>query len=272
MVTTHRTSENDGHYHIWHEGGSSTGIDIYDDDGGGIAPRGVAHAHQYREADDSTATSMSRYIHTHTMREHDMTPTPTYEKHTTHTDALDTLGTLITRDEKRDAVHLAVFPIEAGAYLIPGEHVFIDDEGKARSCNDNDEWDRAVGIVDPFLEQGRGVDPGDWLWLMVYPRQITSLHHVWEHPAFPASTVASTAVPAAVAEEWLRDFAAKTEVPSFESMVEVTAMSARRGDDWVTFGEDAYGSIPAEYWDHLEAYLGEKFPVGERPEHFSCAC
>lgn len=40
----------------------------------------------------------------------------TYEKHTTHTDALDTLGSIIGPDEKRDAIHLAVFPVYAAAY------------------------------------------------------------------------------------------------------------------------------------------------------------
>src|SRR5258707_13974604 len=89
------------------------------------------------------------------------------------TDALATLGFLIGNNEKRDAIHLAVEPVECGARILhAGEHVKLVD-GKAQKCLHG----KGVGIVDPFLETE--VIKGEKFWLVLYPRQITSLRHVW---------------------------------------------------------------------------------------------
>ena len=64
--------------------------------------------------------------------------------------------------------------------LLPGQHVEIAD-GVAVGTYPG----RAYGIVDPFLT--KTVLPGEHFWFVIYPRQITSLRHVWEHPAFPAA-------------------------------------------------------------------------------------
>lgn len=106
------------------------------------------------------------------------------DKRTVTTDALDSLGTIHTREEHRDAIHLAVEPIEAGETLHPSDHIFIKD-GKAYRREFNDQ-PKAVGIVDPFLSSA--VRKGERFWLVVYPRMITSLRHVWEHPDFPVTT------------------------------------------------------------------------------------
>src|SRR5690348_4912807 len=97
------------------------------------------------------------------------------DKRSTHTDALATLGTII-EDGGRDAIHLAVEPIEAGEQLYPGQHIGIVD-GKAST-----KAKKKLGIVDPFIDGF--VPKGQKFWLIVYPRQITSLRHVWEHPDF----------------------------------------------------------------------------------------
>lgn len=102
------------------------------------------------------------------------------DQRTVTTDALETLGTIHTKQENRDAIHLGVEPIEAGEPLRAGEHVCMKD-GKAFTTVEG----KRVGIVDPFLE--RTVETGQRFWLVVYPRQIASLRHVWEHPDFPAS-------------------------------------------------------------------------------------
>ena len=53
------------------------------------------------------------------------------DKRTVSTDALETLGTIHTRDEKRDAIHLAVIPAMAGSFLPPGTHVALSEGGIA---------------------------------------------------------------------------------------------------------------------------------------------
>lgn len=97
-----------------------------------------------------------------------------------HTDALGTLGTIIDHTQKRDAIHLAVLPVVAkGKPLYPGDHVKLVN-GEAYWT----EVGQGTGIVDPFLTTV--VAPGQHFWMVVYPRTITSLRHVWDHPAFPA--------------------------------------------------------------------------------------
>lgn len=190
-----------------------------------------------------------------------------YTKHTTHTDALDTLGTILSKDDpnERDAIHLAVFKAEAAEMMGPGMDVYLDDEHKARWNQPQYGPEREfLGIVDPFLEVD--LEPGDMFWLVVYPRQITSLRHVWEHPGFPG--VNDKPKSKADAEAWLRDFAARSDVPSFESMVDA---AVRGGGSYVGFGEDASGEIPPEFWDHLGVYTGISFE-GATAEWFSCAC
>ena len=101
------------------------------------------------------------------------------DKRKVFTDALQTLGTIISPFEKRDAIHLAVEPVKAKDYLQPGEAVTVNGDRLT------DETTSFVGIVDPFLTVN--VKPGQYFWLIVYPRQITSLRHVWSHPDFPES-------------------------------------------------------------------------------------
>lgn len=202
-------------------------------------------------------------------------PQAQYTKHTTHTDALDTLGTIIGPNEGRDAIHVAVFPVESAERLAPGDHVKIGETGRAFWVPKG----QGIGIVDPFL-----VDfayPGDWFWLLVYPRQITSLRHVWEHPSFPASQETPVTPGAteqdwkAASEQWLRAWISTVDCPGFHETI--GAMLAQRdghdyGDDYVHFsGVDAHGAIPPEAWVHLGIYAGEDLS-GKRPSYFTCSC
>lgn len=183
------------------------------------------------------------------------------------TDALATLGKIINATAGRDAIHLAVEPTKAQMVLMPGVDVGVD--GTTRN---------PVGIVDPFLKQP--VKKGEMFWLILYPRTITSLRHVWSHPAFPDS-----ACPAkcgnkerAESEKWLRNFAdglfsyynGDEDHNEYGSPLELLLTCAESGG-FPTDIEYEEGNKPtAEFWEHFERYTGKR--VATKHEWFHCAC
>jgi len=97
------------------------------------------------------------------------------DKRTVATDALETLGMIHNKPEKRDAIHLAVIQVTANELLSPSDPI--------SSVDGNAFYDRnGLGIVDPFLN-GQ-VNEGQQFWMVIRPRIIHSLRHVWSHPAF----------------------------------------------------------------------------------------
>lgn len=182
------------------------------------------------------------------------------------TNALETLGTILTGEELRDAIHLAVVAMVASEKLFPGQ----------RLNKDGGTTGETIGIVDPFL---RGpVMPGQHFWFVIDPRTITSLRHVWTHPDFPDSAEASPAFtdPKAASEQWLRDFIARSDCPGYEEVMGRAAEFAK-GNSWggsensLHFGEDAMGEIPNEFWDHFAIVSGIAAPE-RRATYFSCSC
>ena len=103
------------------------------------------------------------------------------DKRSVSTDALETLGTIIDETQARDAIHLAVEPVQANEKLFPGQDIGLI-EGKASS-----KAEKLLGIVDPFLKTS--VLEGEWFWMVIYPRKITSLRHVWSHPDIPDTSM-----------------------------------------------------------------------------------
>lgn len=192
------------------------------------------------------------------------------DKRKVSTDALETLGTIIGPDEKRDAIHLAVIPMQARFTLSSGDHVNAKGEP----------FVPYVGIVDPFL--GEDVRPGEWFWLVIYPRQITSLRHVWSHPAFPEEQVGlgyTSAPTKEYSEGWLRDWVERSECPSYEFLINVAGGETEEPSYYTGYlgeyalnvhGTDACGEIPDEVWTHVENVIGKKVP--HRPTTFSCSC
>lgn len=191
------------------------------------------------------------------------------DKRSVHTDALATLGTIIDENTGgRDAIHLAVIPVMAKEPLMPGWDVTADGCAK-------DSLNEPVGIVDPFLK--RKVKPGEWFWLVIYPRKITSLRHVWEHPAFPTEADLKHAEELGEklsgrdiekAKEWLREFAETHDVPGYDQMMATLAHSTKDP----CFSTDGNADIPAEFWEHYEKATGTKVPQSQRGEWFRCAC
>jgi hypothetical protein len=197
----------------------------------------------------------------------------------THTDALATLGTIIGEGEKRDAIHLAVEPAVAAHTLRPGQDVGIADGVAGASTN-------PVGIVDPFLKGA--VEKGQRFWLVVYPRQITSLRHVWTHPAFGEEgvpTLTPTDDQKRASEAWLRDFVSRSDCPDYDTVLNAATGQhhlndmddgynySRNDGEYLHFnGSDAHGEIPAEFWDHVSVVCGRSIPKHVRATYFSCSC
>jgi hypothetical protein len=183
------------------------------------------------------------------------------------TDALTTLGTILDDTAKRDAIHLAVIPVIAGEEMDAGQHVTVRD-GAAWATSVGE----GVGIVDPFLTTE--LMPGERFWLVLYPRTIQSLRHVWSHPEFPDEPTAGASGPdrRAESEKWLRSFIDTADCPSYEMVMATIADGYETWDpDHLHFdGRDAHGEIPPEFWDHVEIVLGRS--VRDRPKYFSCSC
>lgn len=190
------------------------------------------------------------------------------DKRTVATDALETLGTIIGENEKRDAIHLAVEPVTAKVALHPGDGVSANGDRELP-------W---VGIVDPFLTES--VKPGERFWLVIYPRQINSLRHVWTHPAFPDEIITQS-VSKDHAEGRLREITRNWDGPDYDSFIELATTGtfeeedgygsyAIDGDYIYSYGRDAYGDIPPEVWDYVEIITGKK--VKARPTGFTCSC
>lgn len=204
------------------------------------------------------------------------------DKRTVSTDALETLGTIHTRDEKRDAIHLAVIPAEACESMKPGSHVQLAD-GKAFQVSSG----CGIGIVDPFLPCN--VEAGQRFWLVIYPRVITSLRHVWTHPRLADEVGAPTSPDAKAAENRLRGWCSSSGI-SYEDLIEVSK-SGKSGPSidnehyshrWTIeeYGTGtwllSHGSdnntydIPHWVWDDVRTVIGRE-PCA-RPTHFSCTC
>lgn len=200
------------------------------------------------------------------------------DKRTVSTDALETLGKIIDETAGRDAIHLAVEPAIAGERLRPG-----DDVGKLADGTYGDS-PAPVGIVDPFLKVA--VRKGERFWLVVYPRQITSLRHVWTHPAFPEQDTANNPIVSEDrkrrSEERLRSICDRWEGPDYETFLRLATgqpiNESNRGygphvieDNYLCMnGQDASGEIPPEVWDHVENVTGKRCVA--RPAYFSCSC
>lgn len=201
------------------------------------------------------------------------------------------LGELITTEQQRDAVHIAVCPVVAGQRLTPGTHVHVTDGRAKRSGKE----DIPIGIVDPYLKAN--VSAGERFWLFLYPGSITSLRHEWTHPALPLPAQQTPVLDEkAASERWLRDLCERHR-EGYDAPYEeyygpdrsldyhglVSVMSQDHGPD----GYDGYtqqGSeslrdemfddkTRAEFWHHLEVVTGKKFDEKHRETHyFSCSC
>lgn len=189
-------------------------------------------------------------------------------------DAVATMGNVLPDDAGgRDAVHVAVFSATAAERLFPGQDIAVAQRGELDAVVSSK--GEHIAIVDPFLRGS--VEPGVRFWAYLYPRTITALSHRWGHPAFEdTATVYAPPASKLASEQWLRDFVARADCPSYE---QVLGLAAEVADDpsfdedhLLVLGSDAHGEIPPEFWSHVEAVLGRPIQGKSRPAYFSCSC
>lgn len=176
------------------------------------------------------------------------------------------LGHLITSEQRRDAVHIAVAPVRAGERLKPGQHVSLIGVEAWASAGE------PIGVVDPFLKE-TSVRSGQMFWLYLYPGSIRSLRHEWTHPAFGEE--APTSDPKSASEKWMRAWAMQNVSDNYYGEGNVGeeaayAFAIRAGHElFIGPYESARDNIDNEWWAHWEAITGS---AGKRGEYFSCAC
>lgn len=197
-----------------------------------------------------------------------MTDTKSADARPVSTDALETLGTIIGDGCGRDAIHIAVEPVVATERLKPGEHIGFVEGGVATTAV------KKIGIVDPFL--AAPVAPGQRFWMLMYPRTITSLRHVWTHPDVDAGAVVA-ADPVAVSRKWIEDFGQSVGL-GYSTIIDGArwwVADKRRGGwgEYLNFGGLLEGeSVPDEFWPHYEVVTGEKVADDHRGSFFTCSC
>ena len=182
------------------------------------------------------------------------------DKRKVSTDALETLGTIIGETEKRDAIHLAVEQAIAAHQLRPGEDVgFV--HGAVGHC------DKPLGIVDPFLKTF--VKKGERFWLVLYPRTITSLRHVWSHPDFPEDDGLTQR--RLESKTWIENYA-RTFPVRYEELLERAAEWVASGEYWCEGGRFEGEYVNDEFWVHYEIVTGRTVESSKRGNFFTCSC
>ena len=184
------------------------------------------------------------------------------------TDALETLGTVIDDTQKRDAIHLAVLPMVAGQRLHAGQDIGIKNDVAMTTAKEK------LGIVDPFLKEP--VQKGERFWMVLYPRMVTSLRHVWSHPAFADEagvSAPSVAVSSALslAKETIERIAEVAEI-SYDEIISAADDYLSHGEYLCQGGKWEGFYLSGEFWPAYEIVSGRTVKEDDRGSFFSCSC
>lgn len=72
----------------------------------------------------------------------------------------------------KDAVHVAIVSVRAGAPIKPGQRCSINEFGEAVPG-------KGPGVANPFVGE---IGKGEPFWLLMNPTEVVSVSHTWEHP------------------------------------------------------------------------------------------
>lgn len=193
-----------------------------------------------------------------------------------YSDATATLGTLHANIEARDAVHLAVYQVELGVAVKPGQPLSIID-GKAYLASEA----HAVGIADPFIKEKK-IKAGAKIWLILYPGMIQSLRHVWEHDSFKQSKDDLNA--SVESKDSAQDESYNSAVAYLENIAKQIDLDLsdllyhaksylEHGSYYVGGSEcEGFSFDHEEFWNAYEKVTGTKAGPNDRYSFISCSC
>lgn len=185
-----------------------------------------------------------------------------------------TIGTILTGEHERDAIHVAVMQVIAGEdWLHPGQGISIvygtvNTVQKRELC-----YGGAHGVVDPFLTPP--VRKGDRFWMFLLPGSTTAIRHRYTCPAIdnrPGAEISEH-------EHWLRSFADKWNFNYDELITQASAPHHDKYGNYIVAGgidlHDAgeLGEDHDLFWHHLSALTGQNFSDEHRKKFiWSCTC
>lgn len=181
------------------------------------------------------------------------------------------LGHLITEpgeQNQRDAVHIAVVPVEATTRLARGQEIGVTADGKKSVVGSG----VLVGIVDPFLVLD--VMPGETFWLFLFQGSVNTLRHEWTHDAFPSAhpnvvtKVQDTAK--VIAEARMKKFAEEECGWTISHLLD-EAESAIEYGEGIHMGQTEGVVAYPEFMEDFAVLTG-KDVTGKSEPYFTCSC
>lgn len=192
------------------------------------------------------------------------------------------LGRLLDGDAQRDAIHVAVAPVEASCLLAPGAHVGpvsarVDLMGIS---------DKPIGIVDPFLKAM--VQPGERFWLFLYQNTVTGMRHHWEHPSFPDASPSLPPEDGVVSDyeqgcwedrqrqlnrsmQWIETYAEDFGL-EYQDLMTAADNYLSHGEYLIEGGRFEGERISDDFWIHYQNVTGKAIDPDSTGNFFSCSC
>lgn len=175
------------------------------------------------------------------------------------------LGEIITTPQHRDAVHVAIAPVKAGEMLHSGQRVCFASEAYNIAVALFGER-KAIGIVDPFLQQS--VREGQTFWLFLFPGTITALRHEWTHPAFNDEANLDKSY----SERWLRGYAAKMNCYDNGEEAYQRLIEGLREGEIFSHGSDLHSFADLDEADELKLHAERVLGIQISWDHFRFVC
>lgn len=183
-----------------------------------------------------------------------------------------TLGCPPEIEGDRDAIHIAVIAMPVNNRYAPGERVGVTRSGELSK------HPPFVGVIDPFLTDM--VNPGDRVWLCLFPNTITGLRHRWTHPAFPfvVEKVKEKYDDAQkeASKRYLQQFAEDADI-AYPELLRILEDFLDTGNLHVQYDETNlrdhfYDKDADEFWLHVAVVLEDDRALSEEGSPFTCSC